>query len=130
MDEGFFFLLGRAIKVRIGNSYSEKFVIKNGTPQGSIASPLLFAMMIYDVFEDLDNGLGFSLFADDGAIWKRGRNIDFIVKKKKKKLQEAITKVEEWSYRWGFKFSVDKTKIMIFFFTRKKNWRCGQIKMI
>uniref|UniRef100_A0A8C2HUK7 Uncharacterized protein n=1 Tax=Cyprinus carpio TaxID=7962 RepID=A0A8C2HUK7_CYPCA len=108
------FLLGRAIKVRIGNSYSEKFMIENGTPQGSIVSPLLFSIMINDVFEDLENGLGFSLFADDGAIWKRGRNIAFMVKK----VQEAIKVVEEWSYRWGFKFSVDKTKIM--FFTRKK----------
>ncbi len=52
------FLSGRAIKVRIGNSYSEKFVIENGTPQGSIVSPLLFSIMINDVFEDLDNGLG------------------------------------------------------------------------
>ncbi len=74
-------LSGRAIKV---NSYSEKFVIENGTPQGCIASPLLFSIMINDVFEDLDNGLGLSLFADDWAIWRR--NIDFIVKK----LQEAM----------------------------------------
>ncbi len=103
------FLSGRAIKVRIGK-VSEKFVIGNGTPQGSIVSPLLFSIMINDVFEDLDNGLGLSLFADDGATW----NIGFIVKK----LQEAIAIVEEWSYKWGFKFSVDKTKIM--FFTRKK----------
>lgn len=35
--------------------------------------------------------MGFSLFADDGAIWKRGRNMKFIVKK----LQEAIMKIEE-----------------------------------
>ncbi len=92
--------------MRIGNSYSEQFVIENGTPQGSIVSPLLFSIMINDVFEDLDNGLGLSLFADDGAIWKRGRNIALIVKK----LQEAIAIVEEWSYKWGFKFSFDKTK--------------------
>ncbi len=74
-------LSGRAIKV---NSYSEKFVIENGTPQGCIASPLLFSIMINDLFEDLDNGLGLSLFADDWAIWRR--NIGFIVKK----LQEAM----------------------------------------
>ncbi len=74
-------LSGRAIKV---NSYSEKFVIENGTPQGCIASPLLFSIMINDVFEDLDNGLGLSLFADDWAICRR--NIGFIVKK----LQEAM----------------------------------------
>ena len=34
-----------------------------------------------------------------------------------KKLQEAFKKIEECSYKWGFKFSVDKTKTM--FFTRK-----------
>ncbi len=39
------FLSGRAIKVRIGK-VSEKFVIGNGTPQGSIVSPLLFSIMI------------------------------------------------------------------------------------
>lgn len=47
------------------------------------------------------------------AIWKRGKNVDFIVKK----LQGALGKVKEWSYKWGLKFSVNKTKTM--FFTRK-----------
>lgn len=52
---------------------------------------------------------GFSLFADNSAI-KRGKNLEFIVKK----LQKAIVKIEEWSFEWGFKISVDKTKTMIF----------------
>ena len=34
-----------------------------------------------------------------------------------KKLQEAIIKIEEWSFKWGFKFSIDK--IMPMFFARK-----------
>lgn len=108
------FLLGRVIQVRIGNKYSGNYEIENGTPQGSIISPLLFSLMINEVFNEVENGVGLSLFADDGAMWKRGRNVKFIVKK----LQEAITKVEEWSYKWGFKFSVDKTKTV--FFTRKR----------
>ena len=70
--------------------------------------------MINYVYEDIVNEMGVSLFADDGAIWKRGRNVSFIVQR----LQRAITRVEEWSYKWGFKSSVEKTKIM--FFTRKK----------
>lgn len=108
------FLMGRQIQVRIGKIFSEKFPVEYGTPQGSIVSPLLFSLMINDVFNGIKDGMGFSLFADDGAIWKRGKNIEFIVKK----LQKAIGKVEEWSYKWGFKFSVEKTKTM--FFTRKR----------
>uniref|UniRef100_A0A1A8L2C0 Reverse transcriptase domain-containing protein n=1 Tax=Nothobranchius pienaari TaxID=704102 RepID=A0A1A8L2C0_9TELE len=108
------FLMGRQIQVRIGKILSEKFPVVNGTPQGSIVSPLLFSIMINDVFNGIKDGMGFSLFADDGAVWYRGKNLEFIVKK----LQVAIDGVVEWSYRWGFKFSVDKTKTM--FFTRKK----------
>ena len=62
----------------------------------------------------LENGMGFSFFADDGAIWKRGRNLEFILKK----LQQDIIKIEECSVKWGFKFDIDKTKIM--FLTRKR----------
>ena len=108
------FLFGRVIQIRVGNQFSGKFGIENGSPQGSIISPLLFSLMINDVYEDIVNEMGVSLFADDGAIWKRGRNVSFIVLR----LQRAITREEEWSYKWGFKFSVEKTKIMLF--TRKK----------
>ncbi len=47
-----------------------------------------------------------SLFTDDGALWKRGRNINQITGR----IQEAIEVVEKLSYAWGFRFSVDKTK--------------------
>lgn len=53
--------------------------------------PISFSIMINYVFEGLENGMGVSLFAEDGAIWQRGKNIDFILKK----LQEAVTNVEE-----------------------------------
>lgn len=56
----------------IRKKYSGKFVVESGTPQGSVVSPLLFSIIISDVFMGMKNGRGFSLFADDGAIWKRG----------------------------------------------------------
>ncbi|KAF7650069.1 hypothetical protein LDENG_00131950 [Lucifuga dentata] len=77
------FLNDRSIQVRIGKNYSRSCFVENGTPQGSIISPLLFSIMIDDIFVGVDGGMGFSLFADDGAVWKRGRNVAFIVKKKK-----------------------------------------------
>ena len=39
------FLHGRVIQVRIGKCGSGNYVVKNGTPQGSIMSPLVFSIM-------------------------------------------------------------------------------------
>lgn len=49
----------------------------------------------------------------DMALWKRWQNLEFIVDK----MQEAIVKIEMWANKWGFRFSVGKTNIMLF--TRK-----------
>lgn len=57
--------------------------------------------------------VGRSLFADDGVLWKRGRNLDHLLSK----AQEAANHVVEWGYDWGFRFSVEKTKSV--FFTRR-----------
>ena len=56
-----------------------------------------------------------SLYADDGAIWIRGRDNASVLKK----IKEAILKVEQWSYNWGFKISTSKSCYM--YLTRKKN---------
>ena len=53
-------------------------------------------------------------YADDGAIWKRGRNTKQVISG----MQTAIKKVEEWSIEWSFKMSTSKSSYMIF--SRKK----------
>jgi hypothetical protein len=58
--------------------------------------------MIDDVFSQVRPDIGRSLFADDGALWKRGRNITH----RARRVQEEISEVEQWFLRWGFKFSV------------------------
>ena len=108
------FLFDRCIQVKIGAAMSQKYKVENGTPQGSVISPLLFSIMINDVFSQVQEDIGRSLFADDGALWKRGKNIQFIVKR----IQEAVNTVERWSYSWGFKFSVGKTNSVLF--TRRR----------
>lgn len=42
-----YFLLERTIQVRIGVEYSKTYVIDNGTPQGSVCSPVFFNIMIF-----------------------------------------------------------------------------------
>ena len=61
------------------------------------------------MFSKVGKGFGFSLFADDGAIWKRGRNLSYLFKQ----IQGALEKITEWAYDWGFKISTDKTKYMV-----------------
>ena len=58
--------------------------------------------------------MGRSLLEDDGALWKKLRNLDHVVKKQ----QDGINQVEMWGKKWGFQLSVEKTKVM--FFTRRR----------
>ena len=73
------FLTSRTIQVKIGNSHSEKLTLENGTPQGSVISPLLFLLMINDI-PDLNQDTRKAIFADDCAIWKSGRDVDQVIK--------------------------------------------------
>lgn len=61
--------------------------------------------MIKDIFNGIDLGIGAALYADDGTLWKRGRDIDYITEV----LQKALTDVERWSTTWGFRLSVSKS---------------------
>lgn len=62
------FLSNRKIQVRINGVFSNEYEVDNGTPQGSIISPLLFTVMINDAFKDVDKSIDVALFADDGAM--------------------------------------------------------------
>jgi len=103
------FLSDRVIQIKVNGEVSESYSVENGVPQGSIISPLLFSIMI----DDVQNSVGVALFADDGAMWKKGRNVDFVVDK----VQQAVNKVQQWAIQWGFRISIDKTKTL--FFSRK-----------
>lgn len=64
------FLFKRTIQVRVGCAYSDIYHIENGTPQGSVSSPILFNLMIKDIFSQVETGIGKSLYVDDVALWK------------------------------------------------------------
>lgn len=65
------FLNNRSIQVKIGTVKSNKYIVKNGTLRGSVINPLLFLVMINDIFDDIPVNIGSSLLAGDGALWKR-----------------------------------------------------------
>lgn len=64
------FLTNRSIMVKVGSEFSDIFNINNGIPQGSVVSPVLFNIMINDMFSDVGSGIQLALYANDGVIWK------------------------------------------------------------
>ncbi len=116
-------LFERSFQVRVGEEMSASYDILNGTPQGSVISPILFNLMINDIFERVKPSIGKALYADDGAVWKRGRNLGNVVKG----IQESINEDERWSVEWGLKFSVPKTQYMVF--TKKKKMEQMTLKL-
>lgn len=103
------FLSNRTIQVRVGSAISQKYEMENGTPQGSILSPLLFNVMINDIPSPTDVNTQASIFADDGSAWRSGKNVALL----NRKLQEHLDAVADWANTWGFRLSEKKTTAML-----------------
>ena len=103
------FLSGRKTVVNINNTNSKVFVLKDGLPQGSSISPILFLLFINDIDVDLDLETAASLFADDTAIWRK----DGVVKGSQRQLMQGeVDKITEWARVWKMKVNGGKTKSM------------------
>ena len=103
------FLKNRLIQVKINDSFSQKYEVQNGTPQGSCLSPILFLIMINDITVP-DSNVRISLFADDIALWISGKNTEYCIKT----LQNTLDVIHSWTKQWGFNISIVKSKAMIF----------------
>lgn len=79
--------------------------------------------MINDIFSQIEPGIGKSIYADDAAIWKRGRNVKFV----QEKVQNAVNLIENWANKWGFRLSMAKTQVICF--SKKKTNPTINIKM-
>ena len=116
------FLTNRTIRVRVGSSVSNPYPLQNGTPQGSVISPLLFLIMINDI-DTPENNVQLSLFADDSAAWKSGRNVRTL----STDVQAYLDRLVSFFDRWGFKLSAEKTVAILF--TRGKSARPDDVKL-
>ena len=64
------FLSNRTFQVRIGSTLSMTKSIENGTPQGSVLSPILFSLMMDDLQTRITSHA--ALYADDFCFWECG----------------------------------------------------------
>ena len=103
------FVTNRTFQVKIGNSLSNSHELENGTPQGSVISPILFLIMINDL-PTMTRGVQQAVFADDTAMWNNGKNLQDIIHDVQKNLDD----VRKWCLQWGFILSKEKTVAVIF----------------
>ena len=118
------FLTDRKISVKIKTHLSSTFKMNTGVPQGSIISPILFDLMINDIFADIPVRVKYSIYADDGAMWLPCSNLEEGLET----VQVAIDSISKWSRIWGLQVSGDKTKCVIFTKKRTKPVRILRIR--
>ena len=94
------FLSNRTMQVRVGNTLSGTHTLKNGTPQGSIISHILFLVMINDLPANITK-TDATLFADDSCLFTSGRNLSSILNK----MQDSLNKLVQWCDFNGFKIN-------------------------
>ena len=98
------FLNNRYQRVVINVQHANWAPILAGVPQGSILGPLLFLIYINDLPHNLNSAV--KLFADDTSSFSTVHNPTSSAKI----LNDDLSKISEWAYRWKMLFNPDITK--------------------
>ena len=110
------FLLNRQAKVRYNDCTSASMLMRQGLPQGSVLSPLLFLFYINNLAEILPESNINALFADDVGILATANTI----KEAEVEAQKAVDIVAEWSKRWRLTLNAAKSEASVFTTNRKE----------
>ena len=100
-------LCGRKQRVRVHDSYSEWVEVISSVPQGSVLGPLLFLIYINDISNVVSSQM--SLFADDAKLFRAIKSIE-----DRKKLQDDINAMNQWSNLWQMEFNPSKCHVLSF----------------
>ena len=114
------FLTTRTAEVSINNTLSKRVRMKQGLPQGSVLSPLLFLLYINDIGQDVPEDVEHLLFADDASLAASDSDINAA----NDKLQVAVSAVQQWSAL--NKLDLNLKKSCTFFFStdpHQAKWR-------
>jgi len=102
------FLSNRTFQARLGSTLSMTKRLENGTPQGSVLSPLLFSLMINDLPMRITSHA--ALYVDDFCFWECGSDITLL----NRLCQRSFTKVCKWCEDCSFKLFSTKSAAVLF----------------
>jgi len=102
------YLCDRKFKILLEGRASAERDITSGVPQGAVISPTLFNVLLSDLPKI--EGVTYSEFADDLAIYCSGKDVEAVVQK----VQSAVNSIHDWTLEWGQSVSIQKTKAMYF----------------
>ena len=102
------YLGARSFQVKCGE-LSNTFIQETGLVQGGVISPLLFNIMINDIFDNIPDSFSYAIYADDCAVWTQGRGAARLVRS----MQTTLDTLAEWAEHWGFTFTPAKCKAVI-----------------
>ena len=114
------FLRTRTAEVVINGTKSRRVRMKQGLPQGSVLSPLLFILFINDITKDIPADVTSPLFADDASLYSTNESKEVA----EERLQVAVSAVERWSK--DNKLDLNIKKSCTFFFSThpgEAQWR-------
>ena len=103
-------LSNRKARVTVNKTDSSERLLRQGLPQGSVLSPLLFLVFINDLMSGWPDGVEVSAFADDVAVWSRSRSITEATAG----VQKAAERVEKWCDEWLMELSIGKCEVAVF----------------
>ena len=104
------FLTNRQARVRLGGGVSRTRLFREGLPQGSVLSPLLFLFVIDGLRPRLPPGVEVSMYADDVALWASHRDKAVAASK----VEEAVDVVWRWSQEKKLMLNLGKCEVSFF----------------
>ena len=115
------FLELRSFQAKIGNAISQPKLLEAGVPQGSVLSPLLYAIYTADIPNSSRTTL--AIYADDTAILTRSKHPQLATQY----LQETVDLIEDWCTTWLIKVNPEKSAALLI--TRRHVHPSGHVRM-
>ena len=104
------FLQSRKLVVQINNCISQEFTAKQGVPQGSPLSPLLYNIYCHDILTDPPSPSSYLLqYTDDTALISHGKTLTKTIEK----LQILTDRTQTWLNKWRLETNTTKSQLMI-----------------